>query len=260
MSQGLFIQGSRKALRGTLTRTNDKMKVRNVKMPGSPAGRRFALRSVNLSRRDATIGVGLTAGLVALPLRAQAWHSTEISGALPALSFTMTRAMDGKEVSATDFKGKVTLLYFGYTFCPDVCPTTLLNLTLVLKRLGPEADQVRVLFVTVDPTRDTPQILKQYTSAFAPQVVGLRGSADQLADLAKRYRVAYSVRSATKDHPYEVTHSSAVYAFDRKCEARLLFSGLATANPDLNDITDDLRALLEQSNHLSVWQRILNTL
>jgi protein SCO1/2 len=173
----------------------------------------------------------------------------------------MMRATDGKEVSATDFRGKVTLLYFGYTFCPDVCPTTLLNLTLALKKLGPLADNVRVLFVTVDPNRDSLQTMKQYTSAFAPQVVGLRGSTDQLAGLAKRYRVAYSVKQATtKDHPYEVTHSSAVYAFDRNGEVRLLFSGLATANPDLNDIADDLRTLLKQSSRLSLWRRILNML
>ena len=167
----------------------------------------------------------------------------------------MTRATDGKEVSATDFKGKVTLLYFGYTFCPDVCPTTLLNLTIVLKKLGPEADDVRVLFVTVDPNRDTLDVLKQYMQAFAPQTVGLRGSPDQIAALAKRYRVAYSVKPATKGHPYEVTHSSAVYAFDRNGEVRLLVSGLATTNPDLDGFADDLRTLLKQSDHLSVWQQ-----
>ena len=143
----------------------------------------------------------------------------------------MTRATDAKEVSATDFKGKVTLLYFGYTFCPDVCPTTLLNLTILLKKLGPLADNVRVLFVTVDPNRDTLQTLKQYTGAFAPQIVGLRGTADQLAELAKRYRVAYSVKPATKDHPYEVTHSSAVYGFDRNGEVRTLIFRTCNGKP-----------------------------
>ena len=172
----------------------------------------------------------------------------------------MTRASDGKEVSGADYKGKVTLLYFGYTFCPDICPTTLLNLTMVLKKLGRLADDVRVLFVTVDPNRDTLQTLKQYTSAFAPQIDALRGTADQLAELAKRYRVAYSVKPETRDHPYEVTHSSAVYVFDRSGQVRLLFSGLATANPDLDGIDDDLLTLLKQSSHLSLWQRILNML
>jgi protein SCO1 len=228
-------------------------------MPGLPTSTRVADTSVGLARRQVTllIGAGLAAGLLAVPQRAQAWHSTDMLGTLPKLSFTMTRATDGKEVNAADYKGKVTLLYFGYTFCPDVCPTTLLNLTMVLKKLGPLADNVRVLFVSVDPNRDTLHVLKQYAGAFAPQTVGLRGTADQLAALAKRYRVAYSVEPATKDHPYEVTHSSAVYVFGHSGEVRLLFSGLATAKPDLDGVADDLRTLVGESSHPSLWQRIL---
>ena len=214
---------------------------------------------VLLMHRKAMVLVyaGLFAALLAAPPSAQAWHSTDIAGTLPTLDFAMTRTSDGKEVSATDYKGKVILLYFGYTFCPDVCPTTLFNVTLILRKLGPLADSVRVLFVTVDPNRDTPDILKQYTTSFAPQTVGLRGTADQLAALARRYRVAYSVESATRDHPYEVTHSSGVYVFDRNGDVRLLFSGMATAHPDLDGFADDLRALIEQSSHPSLWQRIL---
>lgn len=168
----------------------------------------------------------------------------------------MTRASDGKEVSATDCRGKVVLLYFGYTFCPDVCPTTLLNLTMILKKLGPLADNVRVLFVTVDPDRDTLDILKQYASSFAPQTVGLRGTADQLAALAKRYRVAYSVERATK----EVTHSSAVYVFDRNGSIRLLMSELDTATPDVDDCAENLRKLIEPASHQSLWRRIFGLL
>ncbi len=82
------------------------------------------------------------------------WHETDLTGAMPDLDFTMTSAATGKTVTAADFKGKVTLLYFGYTFCPDVCPTTLSNVALVLKKLGSKADDVRLLFVTVDPNRD----------------------------------------------------------------------------------------------------------
>jgi protein SCO1 len=214
----------------------------------------------NIQRRKFTLLLAgtLIANLLAMSSAARAWYSTDIAGSLPALAFTMTRATDANEVNAVTYKGKVTLLYFGYTFCPDVCPTTLLNLTMILKKLGPLADDVRVLFVTVDPERDTLRVLKQYTSAFAPQTVGLRGTADQLAELAKRYRVAYSVNPATKDHPYEVIHSSAVYVFDRSGEARLLISGLAVENPDLDAVADDLRTLIEHSRRISVWQRILN--
>ncbi|MGH9808267.1 MAG: SCO family protein, partial [Terriglobia bacterium] len=137
---------------------------------------------------------------------ARAWTGDDMTGVLPALKFTMTRATDGKIVTGADYKGKIVLLYFGYTNCPDVCPTTLLNVTEMLKQLGKQADDVRMLFVTVDPNRDTLAILKQYTGTFAAQIVGLRGTPDQLATLAKRYRVSYSVTPEENGKPYEVTH------------------------------------------------------
>lgn len=191
---------------------------------------------------------------------AQAWHSTDLTGAMPNLAFTMTRATDGKAVTAADFEGKIVLLYFGYTFCPDVCPTTLLSLTTMLKQLGPKADDVRVLFVTVDPNRDTLTVLKQYTAAFAPQVVGLRGTPDELAALAKRYRLAYSVQPAHDGKAYEVTHSSAVYAFDRSGAVKLLLTGLAVPNAKTDGTFADLRQLVSQSGSPSLWQRILQWL
>jgi protein SCO1/2 len=214
----------------------------------------------NASRR--VLRMFLAAGLLAFSLvaspQAKAWNSTDITGVLPALDFTMTRASDGKIVSAADFKGKIVLLYFGYTSCPDVCPTTLLNITTMLKSLGKKADDVRVLFVTVDPNRDTLSVLKRYTAAFAPQVVGLRGTPDQLAELAKRYRVAYSVQPANAAHPVEVSHSSAVYVFDRKGAIRLLFSGLAAPNTKLAGMSADLGQLVSRSGAISLWQRFLN--
>jgi protein SCO1 len=231
----------------------------NAEIPALLADAEVTPKLVTVRRRDALlIATGFVVGLAGAPQSALAWHSTDISGALPALNFIMTRAADGKQVSAADYKDKICFLYFGYASCPDICPTTLLNLTTVLKRLGPLADNVRVLFVTVDPNRDTLDVLKQYTGAFAPQTIGLRGTPDQLAELAKRYRVAYSVEPATKDHPYEVTHSSAVYVFDRTGEVRLLVSGLATANPDLRGLADDLRSMIGQSDHPSLWERILH--
>src|SRR5579864_606511 len=98
------------------------------------------------------------------------WRNTDISGSLPKLSFDMVRARDGKAVTSTDYRGKVVLLYFGYTYCPDACPTTLANISQALRLLGPKASTVRVLFVTVDPNRDTLSVLRQYEQAFAPQV------------------------------------------------------------------------------------------
>jgi protein SCO1/2 len=194
--------------------------------------------------------------LLGVGLPAWAWNSTDMTGALPALDFTMTRASDGKTVTSADFRGKVVVLYFGYTYCPDVCPTTLLEISTMLKALGKQADDVRVLFVTVDPDRDTLPVLKSYAAAFAPQVVGLRGTPDQLATLAKRYRVAYSVQPARDGQPAEVSHSSAVYVFDRNGAIRLLFTGLSVPDAKLTGMTDDLRQLVSQSGHQGLWHWI----
>jgi protein SCO1/2 len=167
--------------------------------------------------------------------------ATDIAGAMPALDFTLTRANDGKTVGAGDYRGKVALLYFGYTHCPDVCPTTLANLSEMLAKLGKRAGEVRVLFVTVDPNRDTPAIMKGYVQSFAPQIDGLRGTPDQLAALARRYRVAYSV---TPGPPYEVMHSNAVFFFDKSGRARLV----ATQTKDIGGVTANVEKLLDRSN------------
>ena len=215
----------------------------------------FSRRAFGASAAAALLGALLLAGGPA-----KAWNSDDMTGALPPLAFTMTRASDGKTVTAADFKGKIVLLYFGYTFCPDVCPTTLLNVTDMLKKLGKRADDVRVLFVTVDPNRDSLAVLKQYTGAFAPQVVGLRGTPNQLAGLAKRYRVAYSVTPARDGKPYEVTHGAAVYVFNRAGNIKLLFTGLSQPNSKLGPIAEDLRAMVAGAGSGSWWRRILSFL
>ncbi len=156
----------------------------------------------------------------------------------------MTRAEDGKSVSAADYRGKVVLLYFGYSFCPDVCPLTLNNASHAIAGLGPERDQVKLLFVTVDPNRDRLPILKSYAAAFGPHVDALRGTDDGLAALARRYRVAYSVDPGGHGKPYVVMHGSAIYAFDREGRVRLLISSLSTDKPDIAGATADLRTLL----------------
>ncbi|HEU5019987.1 MAG TPA: SCO family protein [Pseudolabrys sp.] len=227
-----------------------------------PHGRKSVIcRSTRLSRR--TFAAALVLALVAFVsagMPAKAWNSDDMTGALPPLAFTMKRASDGKTVTAADFKGKIVLLYFGYTFCPDVCPATLLNITDMLKKLGKQADDVRVLFVTVDPKRDTLPVLKQYTEAFAPQVVGLRGSPDQLATLAKRYRLSYSVQPAQEGHPYTVIHSSAVYVFNRAGDVKLLFTGLSAPNEKLGPTLADLRGMVDGAGSESWWRRLLSYL
>lgn len=143
---------------------------------------------------------------------------TDISGVMPNLKFTMMRANDGAAVTQESYRGKVTLLYFGYTHCPDVCPATLSNLANALKALGPRAEDVRVLFVSVDPARDNLAALKDYANAFAPQIDGLRGSDNEIAKLAQRYRVLYSVKQTPQGE--EVMHSDSVFIFDRAGKAR----------------------------------------
>jgi protein SCO1/2 len=191
----------------------------------------------------------ILAGIVLVSLAGcsdhEQWHNTNVTGAMPQLSFTMTRANDGKQVTAADYRGKVVLLYFGYTYCPDVCPTTMTTVAAVLRKLKAKADQVRVLFVTVDPNRDMLDVLKHYTVLFASQVDGLRGTPDQLTALARRYRVSYSVTPATKGQPYEVTHSSAIYVFDKTGATRLLLSSLGKGMPDIDGIVADLERLID---------------
>ncbi len=215
------------------------------------------------ARRAFHTFVAIALAVVLQPLAAdmaRAWNSTDMTGALPQLEFTMTRASDGKTVTAANYRGKIALLYFGYTFCPDVCPTTLLSIASMLKALGNRADEVRVLFVTVDPNRDTLSVLNRYVKAFAPQVVGLRGTPDHLAALAKRYRVAYSVQRASPGHPYNVTHSAAVYVFNRNGNIKLLFTGLATSGVDVSGMTSDLKQMVAGAGSDSWWRRILSSL
>jgi protein SCO1/2 len=207
-----------------------------------PAFRAFATALVLFS-----LGVALSACN-----RDEGWHATDVTGISPDLKFTMTRAEDGKEVTAADYRGKVALLYFGYTFCPDICPTTLANVAVMLKGLGKEASKVRVLFVTVDPDRDTPKVLNQYAAAFAPQVDGLVGTADELAALARRYRIAYSVKPSDDPSRYEVSHSPAIYIFGKEGKARLVIGNLGIGKPDLKGIGADLHRLVGE-NGRSGW-------
>ena len=188
------------------------------------------------------------------------WHSIDVSGSLPPLSLTMVRAADGKQVTQADYRGRVVLLYFGYTFCPDACPTTLSNIAEILTRLGPQARQIRVLFVTVDPNRDTPAVLAAYVKNFGSQIEGLRGTPDQLAALARRYRVVYSVTPATADHSYEVTHSSAIYVFDGSGAARLIIASLSSTTPDIAGTETDLRRLAGEAHPPGLLARLLQLL
>ena len=125
--------------------------------------------------------------------------------------FTLT-APDGHIVTDATFRGKYLLVYFGYTYCPDVCPTTLANMAKALDRLGRRADALQAVFITVDPARDTPAVMGQYTSAISPRILGLSGTPAQIATAAGAYHVYYAVhRSGPDDRAYAVDHSSVLY-------------------------------------------------
>lgn len=184
----------------------------------------------------AALAIVLLAGCAARPH----WQLDDMQGHLPDLKFSMTNDL-GQPVTAATYRGKVVLLYFGYTHCPDVCPLTLVNLHTVLQKMGKAAEDVRVLFVTVDPARDTVPVLHQYVTAFDPRIVGLTGTQDAIAQLAKRYRAFYKPETPhDQTGDYDVTHSSAIYVFDRKGRARLL----ATPGSSNDEILHDLKILV----------------
>lgn len=173
------------------------------------------------------------------------WTLYNVRGHLPDLKFSL-QAANHQTVTEAALKGKTVLLFFGYASCPDVCPTTMAQLTTVLNELGEQARDVRIVFVSVDPHRDTPEILQAYVNAFNPHTLGLTGNERQVADLARRYRVAYQIekpRPGDDAETYEVTHSRGVYIFDNQGRARLLASDTDTVPA----IVKDLRLLLDQT-------------
>ena len=170
---------------------------------------------------------------------APAFELQSISGAMPNLQFHLTDD-DGRAVSAQDYRRDVVLLYFGYTHCPDVCPTTLAMLSQAINGLGADATRTRVLFVTVDPGRDSAALLRRYVGYFGPQFVGLRGDDAQLRPLIMRYDASFHRDAPDRDGNYAVQHSSSVYIFDAKGHARLLTDG--TDKP--TEITHDLHELI----------------
>ncbi len=150
------------------------------------------------------------------------WQTRDISGMMPELEFTLT-SENGESVSAQRYDDTVNLLFFGYTHCPDICPITLGRLRSVLDRLPADvSERVRVLFVSVDPERDGRESLRSYTDQFGDKFIGLTGSRDQLDALTKRYRTTYGYGEPDEQGNYEVSHGSAVYAFDTQGNARLL--------------------------------------
>ncbi|CUA97186.1 SCO family protein [Thiomonas bhubaneswarensis] len=153
----------------------------------------------------------------------QTWQLNNITGVMPDLQFNLTNDL-GQKVTAENYKGKIVLLYFGYTHCPDVCPTTMQLMANVVQQLGPEAKDVRILFVSVDPKRDSNTILKAYTQAFSPNAIGLTGTMKEIDAITRRYRVAFSYGKPDAQGNYVVDHSAGVYIFGPNGRIRLLAS------------------------------------
>lgn len=149
---------------------------------------------------------------------------------------------NGKRRRLTDFRGKVVLLFFGYANCPDICPTTLAKLGHGMRLLGADADGVQGLFVTVDPKRDTPQVLAQYVPAFHPAFLGLYGTEQQTASAAKEFKVYFQAQKPGDSGFYTVDHSGPVYALDRRGRLRLFIK----PEMDVESVARDLRVLLKE--------------
>lgn len=165
---------------------------------------------------------------------APAFQLTDITGAPFGRELALADH-NGKATTLADFRGKVVTVFFGFTHCPDVCPTTLAEMAAVMRELGSEAKNVQVLFVTVDPERDTPQVLKQYVPSFHPAFLGLYGDADALARTAKEFKIVYQ-RQALPGGGYSVDHSAGTYIFDTAGRLRLYASYGSGAAKLLHDI------------------------
>jgi protein SCO1/2 len=168
--------------------------------------------------------------------------ATDISGAPVGGDFTLVDH-SGRTVTLADFRGKAVAMFFGYTHCPDVCPTTLSDFAEAMRQLGPDAARVQVIFVTVDPRRDTPELLSQYVPAFDPDFLGAHAPGDGLARLAKSFRVVYQKTAVKGDDDYLMDHSAGTYVFDPQGRLRLLMP--YGSSPEA--IVEDLRTLLAAS-------------
>lgn len=152
----------------------------------------------------------------------EGWHGKNIAGLMPELEFELIDE-HGDAVTESIFAGRPVAMYFGFTHCPDICPTTLARLTAAVRRLPEDVrEDLQLAFVSVDPARDGPEQLARYTSAFSDRMRGLTGTQKQLQALTRRYRITYGYDEPDPDGDYEVSHSSAIFVFDAGLAPRLM--------------------------------------
>jgi protein SCO1/2 len=168
------------------------------------------------------------------------FHGVDVTGADMGADFQL-KDHNGRERSLADFRGKTVAIFFGYTHCPDVCPTTLSDMANALQLLGPHAARVQVLFVTLDPKRDTPELLRQYVPAFNPSFLGLYGDAAATGRVTKDFKVYSAERAGKEPGQYTLDHSAQTFVFDPQGRLRLM---LPYGSPPAK-IASDLKILLE---------------
>ena len=167
------------------------------------------------------------------------FKNTDITGADWAQDFALTD-QTGKPRTLTDFRGKVVVMFFGYVHCPDVCPTTLVELRDVMEKLGEDGKRVQVLFVTLDPERDTPELLAQYVPVFHPSFLALYGNLEQTARVAKEFKVFYQKVPGPTPGDYSMDHTAGSYVFDPNGRVRLF-----VRQGQIGDLVADIRILLQ---------------
>jgi protein SCO1/2 len=200
-----------------------------------------------MNKRDFLRLAGMSAalaawvGLAACTDPKPSFNAVDMTGADYAKNFALKDA-DGKERTLADFKGKVVVLFFGYAQCPDVCPTTMTEMAQVKQQLGKDGDKLQVLFVTVDPERDTPEVMKAYMGAFDPAFVALIPTQEQLAAMAKDYKAYYKKVDGKTPTSYSMDHSAASYVYDTQGRLRLYARYGAGVAP----MVADVQALIKQ--------------
>ena len=199
--------------------------------------KRNAIQAIAAAAAVAAFGLSLSGCTDAKP----SFHAVDLTGADYAKDFKLADT-DGKVRTLADFKGKVVVLFFGYAQCPDVCPTTMTEMAQVKQQLGKDGDKLQVVFITVDPARDTPTVLKAYMGAFDPSFVALIPTPEQLAATAKDFKAYYKKVDGSTPTSYSMDHSAASYVYDTEGRLRLYARYGAGAAPMLADV----QALLKQ--------------
>ena len=182
----------------------------------TPSSRRHAIKSIAAY----ALFAGATVTLVACSAEKPQFKSIDLTGADYAKGFALSD-QHGKPRTLQDFTGKVVVVFFGFTQCPDVCPTSMAELAEVKKLLGPDGDKLQAVFITVDPERDTPEVLKAYMANFDPTFIALRPTLAELPDFAKSYKVFYKKVEGRTATSYSMDHSAGSYVYDAKGQIRL---------------------------------------